>query len=301
MNPSRSRQYPRIPRHTRRRQRRPCGSAACKRRQFPRAAQRRRADAARRGRNIRPGRLDQGVDELRARRAGPSLAAPQPEIAVPPKRPADRRQILGVLRQSRGRPFARGEAHPPGRAMRDHVHGLEAAPTAKRLGHLAGRGALGIEHDRFDVRAQAFEKSRQIRDRGINEQNFGSTAHVPHSNGRMLIQENLRFGAGHQRRSAVLEAPTGRDPGAMTATAVALRKSPRRWFAAWFGLRNDFGVGDRCTHGTHPLTAIGRKGPRRHCFNPSGTLPPPCRPASRQGWLPKESIRRVSAWPRRLL
>jgi hypothetical protein len=141
---------------------------------LPTSAPRGRPDPACRRGDGSARRLLQGVDERFARCASADLAAPQPQIAVRPQRPADRSQILGVLGETQGRPRARGKTHVTWRAVRDDVDGGKIVAPFQRRRHLPRRRPLLIQHDRRDAAAQIAEDGREIGDGRIDEQHFAS-------------------------------------------------------------------------------------------------------------------------------
>src|ERR1700736_6460353 len=76
---------------------------------FPLAAEGGGADAAGGGGDVGAARPRQARNKGRTRGTGGSLAAPQSEIARGGEGAADRGEILGLVRDRRGRPVAGGE------------------------------------------------------------------------------------------------------------------------------------------------------------------------------------------------
>jgi hypothetical protein len=68
-----------------------------------------------------------------------------------------------------GRPFARGEFHAAGLAVRNHMHGVETVAAFEGRSHLPRRGAGGVENDGFDSLAQIAEDGVEIGGADINE------------------------------------------------------------------------------------------------------------------------------------
>ena len=170
--PGVGRQHARIPRDAGRGQRR-----TRRGRQFPRAAERGVAHQAARGDDIGAGRLRQTRDEGIARLARRRFAAPQPEFTVNRERAADGLQRFRFLRQRFARPIAGREAHAPRRAVRDHMHGRQTAPSSQRRRNLARGRALRLEHDRLDAGAKMADEGVDMRDGGVDEEKFEGAGH----------------------------------------------------------------------------------------------------------------------------
>jgi hypothetical protein len=143
--------------------------------QLPDAAQHRGADARGGGGNVGAGGLSERLDKRCARLAPRRFAAPQPQIAVYDKRPADGGEIAAA---SSSRQTTRRRIIDLARcAMGDYVHRVEPSPVSAPLQSAAPR-AVPIEDDRANLRPQVAEDGLEIGDGGIDEENFGRTGHV---------------------------------------------------------------------------------------------------------------------------
>nr|WP_244748168.1 hypothetical protein [Mesorhizobium sp. 131-3-5] len=56
--------------------------------------------------------------------------------------------------------------------MGDDVHGVEVGAAFERQRHLARGRAVGVEHDRLDLRPQIGEDRAEIGYRGVDEKDF---------------------------------------------------------------------------------------------------------------------------------
>ena len=91
--------------------------------------------------DVSPAHPRQTRDKIVALWARAGAATPQPKIAVCAERPPDGWEVLGVFPERGRGPFPRRKPHPPGRAVGDDVHGVEATPAAQRFSNLARRRA----------------------------------------------------------------------------------------------------------------------------------------------------------------
>jgi hypothetical protein len=92
------------------------------------------------------------------------------------ERAANRREILSRVFQRFGRPGARRETHPAGRAVGHDVHRAQTVAAIERRRDLASRRARAVQHDSLDAWTQIAEDRLQSADGGIDEKDFGATA-----------------------------------------------------------------------------------------------------------------------------
>ena len=116
--------------------------------QHPLASETGRADAARRGRHRRPNRVRQRANEGAPARAFARVAAPQPEIAVEPKRVADRREMARDLVDVGERERPRAEAQFAGAPVDDNMDRIQPVAAAKGLRDFLRRGHCAAEEHR---------------------------------------------------------------------------------------------------------------------------------------------------------
>jgi hypothetical protein len=105
------------------------------------------------------------------------VAAPQQQIAAPAERPADRREVGGVLLQSLDRERARGEAHFASAAMGNDVDGPKVGAAVQCHGHLPCGGLRRVKQDCLDFGAQAGHEGIEIPHGAVDEGDFFDADH----------------------------------------------------------------------------------------------------------------------------
>ena len=129
------------------------------------------------GGNFPASRLSQAFDKRRARRAGASVAAPQPEIAIGAEGPADCSEIFGLGRGTLDRPVAGRKVDPAGRAVRDYVNGVEIAAVGEGRDDLVCDRPHAVEQCSLDSRPHMAEDDLDIRNRRIDKKRLAAAGH----------------------------------------------------------------------------------------------------------------------------
>src|SRR5271168_3348243 len=138
-------------------------------REVPGTTQNRGADAAGRGRDIRPGRLRQSIDKRQTFCTGSGIATPQLQFAIDGQRPPDGGQFLSVALERRDRPIAGRESDLARGAVSDDMDGIKTAPSGKCCRYLPRCWPSGVERYRRYSRPQTAQHRVDVVDGLINE------------------------------------------------------------------------------------------------------------------------------------